>query len=126
MAVIGTHNSDKQPMPAAPMAKIRTIDPAMAEALDYSHRSLVEQLDAGARQFEIDVNYDPQGGHYARSSNDPKLMQPGFKVLPSTSTLKEDSQLASSQRCTTNTCFARLNGLSALSAYLGPFYEPAP
>ena len=81
VAMIGTHNSYKQPMPAATMARIRAIDPAMADALDYSHRSLVEQLDAGARQFEIDVNYDPQGGHYARGSSHPKLMRPGFKVL---------------------------------------------
>ncbi len=81
IAVIGTHNSYKQPMPAATMAKVRAADPAMADALDYAHRSLVEQLDAGARQLEIDVNYDPQGGHYARGSSDPKLQRPGFKVL---------------------------------------------
>ncbi len=81
IAVIGTHNSYKQPMPAATMAKVRAVDPAMADALDYSHRSLTEQLDAGARQLEIDVNYDPQGGHYARGSDDPKLKRPGFKVL---------------------------------------------
>ncbi|RYD25921.1 MAG: hypothetical protein EOP89_08140, partial [Lysobacteraceae bacterium] len=62
VAVIGTHNSYKQRMPAATMAKVRAANPAMADALDYSHRSLTEQLDAGARQLEIDVNYDPQGG----------------------------------------------------------------
>ena len=73
IAVIGTHNSYKQPMPAATMAKVRAAEPAMADALDYAHRSLVDQLDAGARQLEIDVNYDPQGGHYARGSSDPKL-----------------------------------------------------
>ena len=49
VAVIGTHNSYKQPMPAATMARIRAIDPAMADALDYSHRSLLDELDAGAR-----------------------------------------------------------------------------
>ncbi len=81
IAVIGTHNSYKQPMPPATMAKLRAIDPEMADALDYSHRSLVEQLNAGARQLEIDVSYDPHGGHYARGSSDPKLQQPGFKVL---------------------------------------------
>jgi hypothetical protein len=81
IAVIGTHNSYKQPMPAATMAKVRAVDPKMADALDYSYRSLTEQLDAGARQLEIDVNYDPKGGHYARGSSDPKLQRPGFKVL---------------------------------------------
>ncbi|SEN03371.1 Phosphoinositide phospholipase C, Ca2+-dependent [Sphingomonas gellani] len=81
IAVIGTHNSYKLPMPAATMMKIRAVDPAMADALDYSHRTLVEQLDAGARQLEIDVNHDPQGGHYAAGSRDARLRRPGFKVL---------------------------------------------
>jgi hypothetical protein len=81
IAVIGTHNSYKLPMPAATMAKLRAADPAMADTLDYGHRPLADQLDAGARQLEIDVNYDPQGGHYARGSDDPRLMRPGFKVL---------------------------------------------
>lgn len=81
IAAIGTHNSYKLPMPAATMAKVRAVEPAMADALDYGHRPLVEQLDAGARQLEIDVNYDPAGGHYARGSNDPRLARPGFKVL---------------------------------------------
>jgi len=81
IAVVGTHNSYKLPMPAATMAKMRSVAPAIADSLDYGHRPLVEQLDAGARQLEIDVNYDPQGGHYARGSADPKLRQPGFKVL---------------------------------------------
>jgi hypothetical protein len=79
--VVGTHNSYKLPMPAETMAKLRAAAPKMADALDYAHRPLAEQLDAGARQLEIDVNYDPQGGHYARGSNDPRLLRPGFKVL---------------------------------------------
>lgn len=81
IAVIGTHNSYKLAMPEATMAKVRAVSAEMADALDYAHRPLVEQLDAGARQLEIDVNYDPQGGHYARGSDDPKLKLPGFKVL---------------------------------------------
>ncbi len=81
IAVIGTHNSYKLPMPAATMAKVRAAAPQMADALDYSHRPLVEQLNAGARQLEIDVNYDPKGGHYAAGSADPRLAKPGFKVL---------------------------------------------
>lgn len=81
VAVIGTHNSYKLPMPAETMAKVRAASPQMADALDYGHRSLVEQLDRGARQLEIDVNYDPHGGHYAAGSGDPRLAKPGFKVL---------------------------------------------
>lgn len=81
ISVVGTHNSYKQAMPSATMAAIRGYSVPVAESLDYAHRPLSEQLDAGARQLEIDVNYDPQGGHYAKRSTDPKLMQPGFKVL---------------------------------------------
>ena len=81
VAVIGTHNSYKLAMPADTMAKVRAANPAMADALDYAHRPLAEQLDAGARQLELDVNYDPQGGRYARGSADLKLRRPGFKVL---------------------------------------------
>ncbi|GGE94547.1 phosphatidylinositol-specific phospholipase C1-like protein [Sphingomonas prati] len=81
IAVIGTHNSYKLPMPAATMARVRAVSPAMADALDYGHRPLTEQLDAGARQLELDVNYDPVGGHYAAGSSDPALRRPGFKVL---------------------------------------------
>ncbi|WP_260598923.1 phosphatidylinositol-specific phospholipase C1-like protein [Sphingomonas endolithica] len=81
IAVIGTHNSYKLAMPTETMAKLRATNPQMADALDYAHRPLAEQLDAGARQLELDVNYDPAGGHYARGSSDPKLRRRGFKVL---------------------------------------------
>lgn len=78
---IGTHNSYKQPMPAARMAGLQQRNPQMAQALDYAHRPLLEQLDHGARQIELDVNFDPQGGHYAAGSSSAELQQPGFKVL---------------------------------------------
>lgn len=77
---IGTHNSYKQAMPAEAMAKLRAYDAQIARKLDYSHRSLTEQLDAGARQLELDVWYDPEGGLYAAGSQDPDLQKPGFKV----------------------------------------------
>lgn len=78
---VGTHNSYKLAMPDATMARVRATDPQMADALDYAHRPFAEQLDAGVRQLEIDVNFDPKGGHYAAGSTDPKLRAPGFKVL---------------------------------------------
>lgn len=81
ISVVGTHNSYKLAMPAETMEKLRAVDPRRADALDYAHRPLAEQLDHGARQLEIDVNYDPRGGHYAKGSSDPKLKLPGFKVL---------------------------------------------
>jgi len=87
---VGTHNSYKIAIPPAELALIRARDPKAADALDYGHRPLSEQLDAGMRQLEIDFLYDPDGGRYAN----PRLPQisgqpydatdmnaPGYKVL---------------------------------------------
>lgn len=88
---IGTHNSYKQPISPGQMAIIRASDPQQAAALDYAHPPLTVQLDAGARQLEIDVLNDPEGGRYA----DPLAMKfardlpydlaplkgPGLKVM---------------------------------------------
>lgn len=78
---IGTHNSYKQPMSEAARAAIAARSAQAVLALDYAHRPLAEQLDRGARQIELDVNHDPQGGYYADGSADPELSRPGFKVL---------------------------------------------
>lgn len=95
IAVVGTHNSYKLAIPEAELAAMTAVNPA-ARGLDYSHRPLVEQLDAGARQLEIDVLNDPDGGRYARpasalggpgheaptsSSFRAAMTQPGMKVL---------------------------------------------
>lgn len=78
---VGTHNSYKQAMSEEVRRAIAAKSEAIAEALDYSHRPLTEQLDHGARQLEIDVNYDPDAGYYAKDKSDPELLKPGFKVL---------------------------------------------
>lgn len=80
VTMLGTHNSYKLAMPPERMAKLREHDAESADALDYAHRPLVEQLDAGARQLEFDIWYDPQGGLYANGSTDPAMLRPGFKV----------------------------------------------
>ena len=92
---VGSHNSFKARIPAAVMAKIRGIEPKLADGLDYYHLPLAQQLDAGVRQLELDIFADPQGGRYA----DPKgeawaraagertgfdraaMLKPGFKVF---------------------------------------------
>jgi hypothetical protein len=79
--VVGTHNSYKQAMSDAVRARIAAQSEKLEMALDYSHRPLSEQLDHGARQLEIDVNYDPAGGYYAKGAADAELLKPGFKVL---------------------------------------------
>lgn len=82
ISTVGTHNSYKLPMPPEVMEAIREKSAAAAEALDYAHRPLGEQLDRGARQIELDVNHDPSGGYYAVAENAiPELDAPGFKVL---------------------------------------------
>lgn len=89
---VGTHNSYKTEIPPAVMALYRS-DGKSHDALDYRHRPLLEQLDAGARQIEIDVYYDPQGGRFsdpilpkrAGVVLEPErlaaLAKPGFKVM---------------------------------------------
>lgn len=89
--VVGTHNSYKQAIPPAQLAIIRGANKAQADALDYAHIPLPAQLEAGARQLEIDVLYDPEGGRYAdpminKIAKDPAydlapLKGPGLKVM---------------------------------------------
>ena len=63
--VIGTHNSYKAAIAPAEMATLKAINPKTAAGLDYSKPPLKDQLDAGARQIELDYVYDPQGGRYS-------------------------------------------------------------
>ncbi len=93
LTAVGTHNSYKLAIPAEEMAAILAAGGRQALAIDYAHRPLAEQLDAGARQLEIDVVADPQGGRYAHPltalgkgvtlSPDmaATLAKPGFKVM---------------------------------------------
>lgn len=62
---IGTHNSYKMAIAPNELAMIRAVNPKEADAIDYSHPPLAQQLDAGARQLEIDIVYDPDVGLYA-------------------------------------------------------------
>src|SRR5690606_2654439 len=60
-----THNSYHAAIPEKELALIATRDPEGAKGLDYAHATLTEQLDAGARELELDIHHDPQGGLYA-------------------------------------------------------------
>ncbi|WP_226794388.1 phosphatidylinositol-specific phospholipase C1-like protein [Altererythrobacter sp. CC-YST694] len=93
IVAVGTHNSYKVELPEQILAMLRASAPESAEELDYRHRPLMEQLDAGARQLEIDVYNDPQGGRFIapaglRAAGIPvdaarlaALAEPGFKVM---------------------------------------------
>jgi hypothetical protein len=62
LLTVGTHNSYKRAIPPADYRLIDAANPKAAKALDYAHKSLTAQLDTGAREIEIDVVLDPQGG----------------------------------------------------------------
>lgn len=78
LLAVGTHNSYKLPVPAEEMAVMVAARGQAALGLDYGHRPLAEQLDAGARQLELDVVADPDGGRYAK----PLTAFGGGTVLP--------------------------------------------
>jgi Phosphoinositide phospholipase C, Ca2+-dependent len=96
LQVFGTHNSYKVAIPDNELAIIMERNANAAVTLDYSHRTLAEQLDKGARQLELDPSDDPQGGLYSTPLM-PKLLtakgltpadydlsvmaQPGIKVI---------------------------------------------
>ncbi|MFN3932208.1 MAG: Ca2+-dependent phosphoinositide-specific phospholipase C [Brevundimonas sp.] len=93
LQAVGTHNSYKLAIPADELAAMVAAGGAGALGLDYAHRPLAEQLDAGARQLELDVLHDPEGGRYARpltalGGGAPvspafaaAMARPGFKTL---------------------------------------------
>ena len=64
--VVGTHNSYKLAISPAQMKLLRSINPKTADTLDYAHRPLTQQLEAGARQIELDVVLDPEGGRWSQ------------------------------------------------------------
>ena len=93
--VVGSHNSFKARIPAPVMAAIRQRSAPLAEALDYYHLPLAQQLDRGVRQLEIDIFADPTGGRFADPAGEAiaraagvrtgfdraAMLRPGFKVL---------------------------------------------
>ncbi|CAN5272301.1 hypothetical protein BH10PSE3_BH10PSE3_39360 [soil metagenome] len=93
LTAVGTHNSYKLAVAPDELAAMLAARGQPVLGIDYAHRPLAEQLDAGARQLEIDVVADPRGGRYAKPLTALKrgtvlsptvataLRQPGFKVL---------------------------------------------
>jgi hypothetical protein len=93
VVAVGTHNSYKLAIPPEELAAMQAARGPAVLGLDYAHRLIAEQLDAGARQLELDVVHDPQGGRYARPltalgrgvalppAAQAALARPGFKVL---------------------------------------------
>ncbi|MEO1021987.1 MAG: phosphatidylinositol-specific phospholipase C1-like protein [Bacteroidota bacterium] len=97
MRVLGSHNSYKLHIDPALKSMMEEQQPGSVYGLEYGHPSLTKQLDLGLRKLELDVVYDPEGGHFATpfgytrlkamglpvSDYDPDevMKRPGFKVL---------------------------------------------
>lgn len=91
--VLGSHNSYHVGLPPDVFALVAAFSKASADALDYHHGPLADQLGAeGARQLELDVYADPRGGLFADrhinvalqkpiASGIAALDEPGFKVM---------------------------------------------
>jgi hypothetical protein len=89
--VLASHNSyHVEPEPTL-LAALKAFLGEPANGLEYTHRPLAEQFDAGVRQVELDVFADdPAGGRYAQPKLvpalglepvDPALAEPGLKVF---------------------------------------------
>ena len=63
--VIGTHNSYNLGFAPSEAKWLQAHNPEAFGKLDYSHPPLAKQFDGGARQIELDIAADPQGGRYA-------------------------------------------------------------
>jgi len=90
---IGSHNSYKKEIDPFLLKFLKLINKSVGEGLDYSHQSLDQQLELGLRSLELDVYFDPEGGHYSspwgaklgpfstKFDEDGVMKEPGFKVL---------------------------------------------
>lgn len=58
LQVIATHNSYNLAPTWLQTEVIRLVEPGEADALQYAHATLTEQLDAGIRSFELDARWD--------------------------------------------------------------------
>ncbi|WP_321826742.1 phosphatidylinositol-specific phospholipase C1-like protein [Maribacter dokdonensis] len=95
--VIGSHNSYKIAIERPLYNYLHTVEPKKMESLQYTHISLEEQLNLGLRNLELDVFYDPEGGHFSNPKGlevveslgqeplafdvEEKLKQPGLKMF---------------------------------------------
>ncbi len=91
--VIGSHNSYKKAIDPALFAAFQKQDPQSAAKLDYEHIPILDQLNMGLLNLELDVYADEKGGRYAHpkgldwAKNQAPydtagvMQQPGFKML---------------------------------------------
>lgn len=92
--MIGSHNSYKKPLNPKIYHLIAKHDANKAAQINYSHPTLVKQLQLGLRHFEIDIVKDKSGGKFSYPKGETltqqtiltpaerkQLDKPGFKVM---------------------------------------------
>lgn len=81
--VIGSHNSYKLAIEPPLLALMQDQMSKSFKELQYEHLSITEQLDRyQLRNLEIDVVYDPEGGHYAQPMGLEILKKNGVPTAP--------------------------------------------
>lgn len=82
LQVIGTHNSYKVAPEPALLALIAATRRDQAEAIDYTHLRVTDQLNLGVRNLELDIAWDPDGGRYASPLGNRLLALAGTRPVP--------------------------------------------
>lgn len=80
--VIGSHNSYKIAIEKPLWDYLYSVDSARAISLQYGHIPILEQLELGLRNLELDVFYDPLGGHFSNPKGLRIVQSIGGKSLP--------------------------------------------
>ena len=80
--VIGSHNSYHAGIAPSEAKLFQESSPDRYKALEYRHRPLDEQLDAGIRQIELDVYADIKGGRYADPAGPKRVAAAGLPADP--------------------------------------------
>lgn len=80
--VIGSHNSYKISIEEPLWEYLFELDSTVAMSLQYDHPTLITQLDLGLRNLELDIFYDPIGGHYTNPKGIQIVKQTGKEPIP--------------------------------------------
>ncbi len=80
--VIGSHNSYHAGIAPSEAKLMMAKNPKAYQALEYRHRPLDQQLNAGIRQIELDIYADSDGGRYAHPAGPDTVAQAGLPKDP--------------------------------------------
>lgn len=80
--IIGSHNSYHVGLTPGVKAFLLKNNPKSERGLDYQHKPIPTQLDAGVRQLEIDIYADSKGGLYSHPAAAKLIEQMGYAEEP--------------------------------------------